>query len=119
MTLTDEQERILRHMLGINRPELKLPIPTRDYYCANPGNKDLLELEALGAVECYRKCGTYFWYTTTEAGRLAGIKSHRKIRYGRDQRRYDRFLEAKDAFSDLTFREFLTHPYFKEAREGA
>lgn len=32
----------------------------------------------------------------------------------RDRRRYDRFLRVKDVYPDLTFRKFLTTPYFKK-----
>lgn len=34
----------------------------------------------------------------------------------RNRRRYSAFLNAKDAYPELTFREFLTHPYFEDAR---
>lgn len=35
----------------------------------------------------------------------------------RSRRRYSEFLNAKDAYPDLTFREWLTHPYFRDARQ--
>jgi len=35
----------------------------------------------------------------------------------RDRLRFDLFRRAKDAYPDLTFREFLTHPYFKKKME--
>lgn len=38
MNLNDEHLRILRHMLGVDLPEVKKPKPYRDYYCANRGN---------------------------------------------------------------------------------
>ena len=34
----------------------------------------------------------------------------------RDRRRYWAFINAKDAYPDLTFKEWLTHPHFKESR---
>ena len=37
MNLAAEQLRILRHMLGIDLPAVKAPVPYRDYYCASRG----------------------------------------------------------------------------------
>lgn len=115
--LNSAQLRILRHMLGIDRPELDRPEPWRNYYCANPGESEMLELVRLGAIELYDTRGGYEWYRCTDAGRAAGIASHKTIRYSAAKRRYIRFLDVKDCMPDLTFREFLTNPRFK-ASEG-
>lgn len=79
MKLTDEQLQILRHMLGIDKPAVRVPDPYRDYYCAMRGDAGLAELEQLGAVRMYRQCEHYDWYTTTAAGRSAAIASHHVI----------------------------------------
>lgn len=119
MKLTDEQLRILRHMLGIDLPREREPEPYRDYYCASRGDAELAELARLGAVRLFRQCEHYDWYCTTETGRAAAIASHRRIRYPKPRRVYCKFLQVSDAFPDLTFREFLTNPDFAETRAKA
>jgi hypothetical protein len=118
VNLDVEQLRVLRHMLGIDRPEMDQPKPYRDYYCASPDDPTMQELLRVGAVELYATQGGYEWYRCTPAGRAAGIASHRTIRYTRDQRRYIRFLDLKDCCPDLTFRQFLTDPRFGVATNG-
>lgn len=113
MNLNAEQLRILRHMLGIDRPEMDEPKPYRDYYCANPGDPSMVELERIGAVRLYDTRGDYAWYTCTSEGRAAGIASHRTIRYSAGKRRYIRFLDVRECRPDLTFREFLTDPRYR------
>lgn len=117
--LTDEHLRILRHMLGIDKPEERDPKPYRDYYCANKGNACLLQMERQGAVRLYRQCEDYDWYTTTEAGREAAIASHRKIRLPKSKRVYSKYLDIADVHEGLTFREFLTNPAYADARAAA
>lgn len=112
MNLNPEQLRILRHMLGIDRPEMDEPKPYRDYYCANPGDPSMVELERVGAVRQYDNRGEYAWYTCTPAGRAAGIASHKTIRYSAAKRRYLRFLDVRECCPDLTFREYLTNPRY-------
>ncbi len=58
----DERLRILRHMLGIDRPEEKAPAPYRNRYCANSGDRALQELAELGLVERYATDEHYDWY---------------------------------------------------------
>lgn len=118
MNLTDDQLHTLRHMLGINTPDQKAPKPYRDYAAAVPGDLMMTELEALGAVRCYRR-DTYHWYTTTDAGRAAAMASHRTIRRPKASRVYSAFLDVRECFEDLTFKEFLTHPQFAETRRNA
>jgi hypothetical protein len=110
------QLRTLRHMLGIDKPELDRPVPYRNYYCANPGEPEMLELVRLGAIELYATQGGYEWYRCTAAGRAAAIASHKTIRYTPAKRRYIKFLDVRDCLPDLTFREFLTNPRFKQSR---
>lgn len=113
MILNEYQLRTLRHMLGINTPDAERPKPYRNYYCANPGEKEMLELARLGAIELYDTRGSYEWWQCTDAGRTAAIASHKTIRYSPAKRRYIRFLDLRDCFPDLTFREFLTDPRYR------
>lgn len=112
MTLNPEQLRVLRHMLGIDKPELDRPEPYRNYYCANPGDPTMVELARVGAVRLYDTRGDYEWYTCTAEGRAAGIASHKTIRYSAAKRRYIRYLDLKDCCPDLTFRQYLTDPRY-------
>lgn len=119
LDLTDPQLRILRHMLGIDDRCQKHPECARDYYCANPGDAELVALERAGAVNRYRFSESYWWYATTPAGRTAAIKSFYARRASRDERRYLSYLSARDCFSGLTFKQFLTQPRFAETRRDA
>ena len=119
MELTDEQLRTLRHMLGIDDPWMRRPMPTRDYYCANPANLELHELQRLGAVRLYRVSDSYEWFTTTDTGRAAAMASHRNIRKGKGARIYRTFLDVRDAWPDLTFKQFLTDPEMRDTRMAA
>lgn len=119
MNLSDEQLRILRHMLGIDKPDEAAPEPYRDYYCACRGDANLEALASLGAVRLYRRSDRYDWYCTTGAGRAAAIASHRKIRHRKPKRMYARYLDIADAHTGLSFREFLTSPEYAEARGAA
>lgn len=119
MNLSADQLDTLRHMLGINTPDKRRPEPYRDYYCANPGDKDLHELTRLGAVEMYSKRDGYEWFQCTEAGRTAALASFRTIQYRKPQRIYSAFLDCRDCFADLTFHEFLTSPDYAKTRADA
>lgn len=119
MDLSNEQLRILRHMLGIDRPTERDPQPCRDYYAAYKGESKMRELEAAGAVRLYAECEFYHWYTTTDAGRAAAIASHRSIRLSKPKRLYSTFLQISDVHAGLTFREFLTNPAYAAARAAA
>lgn len=118
VTPTKEQLRTLRHMLGIDDPRMDRPIPYRDYYCANRGNPDLMELARIGVVRLYDTRGGYDWYTTTAAGHAAAIASHKSIRYSAAKRRYIRFLDIRECCPDLTFRQFLTDRRFTQGDIG-
>lgn len=124
MNLTDDQLHTLRHMLGINTPNDRMPRPYRNYAAVNPGDAEFAELERLGAVECYRRAGTvsgfeYDYFRCTEAGELAARRSHRKIRRTKSQRVYAKYLDISDVFPDLTFGEFLKLPEFSDSRREA
>lgn len=119
MTLTPAQLDTLRHMLGINTPDDRLPKPYRDYFCANPSDARLLELERIGAVECYSTRDNYRWYQCTDAGRAAAMASHKTIRRNKASRVYSRFLDVRDAYADLTFKDFITDPQYTATRREA
>lgn len=119
MKLDAGQLETLRHMLGINTPDDRVPQPYRDYYCANPGDAELLALEAAGAVERYSMHGGYHWYRCTPAGRAAAMASHREIRSKRSRRVYSKWLDVQEALPDVTFHEFLTNPVFADTRRNA
>lgn len=122
MDLSDEQLHTLRHMLGINTPDDRVPRPHRDYAAVSPGDTEFAALAALGAVERYRVAGAgapYDYFRCTAAGRAMAIASHRTIRRSKSQRIYSKFLDVKDALNDLTFKEFLTRPEFAATRKGA
>lgn len=123
MKLTDIQLDALRHMLGINTPDVRVPVPTRNYAAVCPGDAQFAELERLDAVECYSRkhCEEfpYDYFRCTPAGKAAALVSNRKIRYSKSARRYCTFLSMKDCYQDLTFHQFLTLPYFAEFRRNA
>ena len=120
MNLTENQLHTLRHMLGINTPHDRIPKPNRNYAAVNPGDEEFVELEKIGAVEKIGKpsWAEYDYYQCTDAGKLAAMRSHRTIRYGKSKRRYIKYLDISDCCLDLTFKEFLTNPRFKECREN-
>jgi hypothetical protein len=106
-------------MLGINTPEDKEPKPYRNYVAVNPGDGKYIVLERLGLVECYRRSGPsteYDWYKCTDKGTSIALISHKHIRYNKPRRRYLKYLEISDCLPDLTFKEFLTSPDFRETR---
>lgn len=119
MKLTADQLDTLRHMLGINDPYARLPAPSRDYFCANPDDIELIELASIGAVEKYSERDSYWWYRCTPEGRAAAMRSHQDIRVSKSKRVYVRFLEISDAYCDLTFKEFITSPEYAESRRNA
>jgi hypothetical protein len=113
MILNEHQLRTLRHMLGINTHEAERPKPWRNYYCANPGEKEMVELARLGAIEIYDTRGGYEWWRCTDVGRATAIASHKTIRHSPAKRRYIRFLNLRECYPDLTFRQFLTDPQYR------
>jgi hypothetical protein len=124
LVLSPPQLDLLRHMLGINDPWMRVPTPYRDYAAVCPGDPEWVELERLGAIECYRRAdgigGSLFdWYCTTPLGRAAAMRSHRTIRKSRGKRVYSAWRGLLDCFPDLTFREFLKDPQFREVRRSA
>ena len=119
---TKDQLHTLRHMLGINTPDDRIPKPYRDYAAVNPGDAKFVEMERMGLVEIYRPsahAGEYDYYRCTAQGRTLAMASHKTIRRGKSARVYSKFLDVRDAINDLTFKEFLTDPQFAETRRSA
>lgn len=116
---TDEECSVLRHMLGIDKPEERNPKPYRDYFCADPEDPQLKAMECRGLVECYSRHGGYAWYRCTAVGREAAFASHKAIRYSKPKRVYISYLDILDVCPDLTFKEFLTSERFAERRRNA
>jgi hypothetical protein len=119
MELSNEQLHTLRHMLGINTPDDKIPKSYRNYAAVTPGDPEYIELAKIGAVEMYMALHRYNYYRCTEAGKLAAMRSHRDIRKSKAARAYMKFLDVRDAYPDLTFKEFITSPEFARARKEA
>ena len=105
-------------MLGIDLPAIRDPIPYRDYFAAGKDDPEMKGLEDIGAVELYAESEHYSWYRTTKEGRDEAIASHQAIRLPKSKRMYRKFLKISDLDSELTFREFITSPYYSDARNG-
>jgi hypothetical protein len=114
--LRDNHLGVLRHMLGIDTPRVKSPNEYRDYYCANPGSIALLELEAFGMVVRYSEEGGYHWFKTTDLGKEKARESQQKMLLPKAKRRYLSWLSVRDSIPDLSFKDFLTLPEYKKAR---
>jgi hypothetical protein len=121
VNLTANQLHTLRHMLGINTPDDKVPKPYRNYAAVNPGDPEYVLLAELGAVEIYSARGpsAYHYYRCTDAGQVAAMASHRTIRKTKASRVYSTFLRIHDCLPDLTFKSFLTDPKFSVTRREA
>lgn len=120
---TEKQLDMLRHMLGINDPSKRIPEPYRNYAAVEPGDLFFIEMSDAGLVELYKKHGNsngceYDYYRCTDIGRTIAIQSFRNIRYPPSSRRYIAFLNVRDCYPDLTFKQFITLPEFKDARQA-
>lgn len=103
--MTTEQIHTLQHSLGIDRDKR---VPWRNHYCAEDGAPTLEALVALGLMVHGRYINDERdrIYHVTPEGTAVAIAALPEPRT-RSQRRYLRFLSASDAYSGLTFREFL------------
>ena len=118
LSVKNEHTKILRHMLGIDIVGVKNPKEYRDYYCANPGNAILHEMESLYLVKMYSERDGYQWFTTTDLGKAIAKESQRKIMLPKKKRMYLRFLNVADCCPDLTFREFLMDDDYADIRKS-
>lgn len=115
--LTPEQIHMLQHSLGISKPHDK---PYRNYYSVYSGSDGVQDLEILVQKGFMVNSGRspvnsdMIYYQVTDEGRKVAFAHLPKDTRTRAQKRYERFLDIKDVWSDLTFKEFLTDPYFKE-----
>jgi hypothetical protein len=119
VNLDNKQLDTLRHMLGINTPRDRVPVPNRNYAAVVPGDPEFLVLAELGAIEKAGRQYTLDYYQCTDTGRHVALASHRQIRYTKAKRIYCRFLSARDCFPDLTFKAFLTSSQFAQSRAEA
>lgn len=118
---TSDQLHTLRHMLGINTPNDRQPVPSRNYAAVTPGDPAFAALEAAGWVERFRATtwpSRYDLFRCTARGQALAMASHRAIRRSAAQRRYSVYLSLRDAL-DVSFREFLTAPEYADARRQA
>lgn len=106
--VTDHHLKTLRHMLGVDNLTTGKLVPYRDYYCANPMDATMDELEQLSLVRKYAERGGYWWYCTTDSGRALAMASAKRPRYTKPKRMYSAYLDLRDCIPDLTFRQFLT-----------
>jgi len=119
---TSEQLDTLRHMLGINDPRQRVPDPYRNYAAVIHGDPHFILLAQAGLVERYRIAqtdGEHDYYRCTDAGKAAAMKSYKTIRLSKSKRVYLKFLDLKDVFPDLEFRNYLVDPRFAETRRNA
>lgn len=117
--MTPAQLDTLRHMLGINTPNDRVPRPYRNYAAVPPGDSEFAALQEANVVEIYKRTPTYDWYRCTAVGQEIAVRSHLGIRRSSGQRRYSAYIRLRDLFPDLTFREFLVDPRWDRARREA
>jgi hypothetical protein len=107
---------ILRHALGLDQSDQSY----RNYYAASEETSGLLEsLVGRGwMVRGQDRGGGLFFYHCTSIGiAIAMEQTAKPTRRAIRKARYLRFLNAKDAYPDLTFKEFLTKPFWEESRK--
>ena len=122
MQPTPEQLDLLRHMLGINDPSQRVPVPCRNYAAVSPGDPCYLDMAQAGLVERYRVAAganAYDYYRCTDAGREVAMASHKTIRWSKSKRVYRKYLNVSDALTGLTFSQFLRDPQFADLRREA
>jgi hypothetical protein len=114
--IAKEEIHILQHSLGLTYSEHIY----RNYYAASPDEASRFDglIEKGLMVRSNRNApGTdLVYYFVTDAGKQVALDNMPVI--PKAKKRYQRFLNAKDAYPDLTFQEFLTHPFWKDAREN-
>jgi hypothetical protein len=122
MNPTKAHLEIMLHSLGISDPYQKESY--RNYFVAGPGHYDLpLIMDLIGAEMMEERRAPGFLeggdrvFGVTDKGKLYCNINREKP--SKAKRTYRMYLECSDCNPDLTFREFLTDPYFKEARESA
>jgi hypothetical protein len=119
--LTPKQIHILQHSLGISKPHDK---PYRNFYAVYSDSDGIRDLELLVEKGLMINSGSspvnsdMVYYQVSDAGRKVAFDQLPKDTRTRAQKRYEKYLDIRDVWSDLTFKEFLIDPYFKEARDA-
>ena len=118
--LLDADLRLLHHTLGISDPYQPEREPYRNYFVASDGHSDMPGLNRLVAAGMMKSrehplCGKgSLVFYATDIGKAVAIKTRPKV--SRNKLRYRRFLSLSDCCPDLTFRQFLTDPEFRDYR---
>lgn len=114
---------ILLHSLGLNHEDVREPY--RNYFVAGDGHSDMPLLKSLcdkGLMRREDRTPGFLeasdgLFLVTDAGRTYALANRPKPKtLSRARRRYSAFLDMKECYPDLTFREFLTEPYFEKDR---
>jgi len=109
MKLTKNQEGILLHTLGYDYA----PVPFRNYFNAEPGHDDMLDilsLVSLGLMHVsgsINKPGDMFSCTPLGKTLAANLYEEKRPKLTSSQKRYMIFRKIADVYPDLTFGEFL------------
>ncbi len=120
--VSKEQLEIMLHTLGLNDPYRKESY--RNYFVASSGHSDLpaiLWLVSLGMMvekhaPGFLENGDRVFHVTDKGKEYCRINRERP---SLAKRRYHMYLEVSDLDPDLTFKEFLTSPYYADARARA
>ena len=116
MELSKDDIHVLQHSLGITDGGKEY----RNYYCAVTDDPQLEALTRSGLMVRGHKIndGRNRYYFVTDDGRKVAYKNlPSRPRLTRGQRRYRKWMNISDCYPDLTFKEFLTLPEFREARK--
>lgn len=120
--MIDQPNDMLRHMLGL--PAFRWAdeppsVPHRDYAAIGHDDPMFLQMERDGLVSRYRRCTSYDWWQTTDAGKAAAHASVERRKRTPAKRRYDRWLSIADCLG-MTFGEYLksNDPHIVEHRRG-
>lgn len=107
--LTADHVHILQHSLGLDRDHRD---PWRNYYAAEDGDPALEALVSLDLMTRGRLLPDgqgLRYYHVTDVG-IGAALARLPPRRSRASQRFRRFLNARDAMPDLTFRDFLRMP---------
>lgn len=110
--LPKEQLDTLCHMLGLSEGVRE---PCRNYFAAEPYDKEMEELRKKGLVEKWFVRWGLQYYRATPYGICAALCHHQHVKLSKGQRRYRTWLNLNDAIQ-VSFRDFLTLPEFAEIR---
>jgi len=95
------------------------PVPHRNYYATSRGDEHLAEMARKGLVYLAGSSDALYGgdlYYATDMGKAAARASVKIKKLTRSQRRYLRWLRLRDAYSDISFGDFLRNERHFEAR---